>query len=177
MNVAHFQLLSFGLSLAVATSLAEEKATKFDLSKVEGFLDKHCYECHDDEVSKGDLDLFEVGENLSNPADFIRWAQIFERVEKGEMPPRKKARPGDAERTAILSHLEGSLATVERVAKHQYGRAELRRLSREEYANSLKDLLALPHIDFAEMLPPDGIAGHHRKSAAALDFSHVTVSR
>ena len=149
----------------------------FDRTKLEGFLENHCYECHDDLSAEADLDLFEVGDDLSNPADFLQWSHIFERVEKGEMPPEDKDRPSEDELKAFLTHLEGGLVEVEQGYRNQFGRAELRRLSREEYANSLKDILALPHIDFAEMLPPDGLEGHHRKSAGALDFSHVMISK
>ena len=162
---------------AADQSAAQPQSGGFQRTKLDAFLDKHCYECHDDLMAEAGLDLDELGDNLANPADFIEWSHIFERVEKGEMPPEEKDRPAPEELKRFLSHLEGGLVEVEQNYRNEYGRAELRRLSREEYANSLKDILDLPHIDFSEMLPPDGLAGHHRKSAAALDFSHVTISK
>jgi len=162
---------------AVDQSPSPAKAGGFQRAKLEHFLERHCYECHDDLTAEGDLDLYSIADDLSEPDAFIHWSQIFERVDKGEMPPPKKDRPEHKDWESFLAHLEGGLIGVEQDLRNQFGRAELRRLSREEYANSLKDILDLPHVDFAEMLPPDGIAGHHRKSAAALDFSHVTISK
>ncbi len=182
LNHARQTSLAAGLFLALNAGAIDQpsnppEAGGFQRANLEAFLENHCYECHDDLTAEGDLDLYSVGGDLSDPDVFLRWSQIFERVEKGEMPPKKKARPEQEEMVAFLSHLEVGLTGVELGLRNQYGRAELRRLSREEYANSLKDILDLPHVDFAEKLPPDGIDGHHRKSAAALDFSHVTISK
>lgn len=166
--------LASAISIVAATTIS---AGEFDREKLEGFLDRHCYECHDDLVAEAGLDLFALGDDLNNPGDFIDWSQVFERVASGEMPPEEKKRPNADEMKAFLGHLEDGLVEVERGLQKEFGRAELRRLSREEYANSLKDILDLPNINFAEMLPPDGLEGHHQKSAGALDFSHVMISK
>ena len=57
------------------------------------------------------------------------------------------------------------------------GRSGLRRLSRAEYANSLKDLLGLPNLEAEEKLPPDSLSHGFMKSSEALDFSHIMISR
>ncbi|MFM7209858.1 MAG: c-type cytochrome domain-containing protein, partial [Verrucomicrobiota bacterium] len=69
------------LMLAVVTTAAEPRA----------FLEKHCFECHDEETKKGGLDLTTLGAEKSNPA---KWTQIHDAVAAGEMPPAKrKQRP------------------------------------------------------------------------------------
>ena len=169
---------AFRTILLAAFLHGESGVTTFAIqpAPVAGFLENYCFDCHDEDVQKGELDLTALPYSFTAKADFQRWVQLFDLVSKQEMPPKKKSQPSASERDAFLEHVASGLRTAGAHAERD-GRAELRRLSRVEYANSLKDLLALPHLDFADMLPPDGLEGHHRKSAAALDFSHVTVSK
>jgi hypothetical protein len=148
-----------------------------DREKVESFFESHCYECHDDLAGEGDLNLFELGFDLNRPADYHLWSTIYRRVSKGEMPPEKKDRPGPVEAESFLAEITESLAEVEKQRAGVNGRALLRRLSRNEYENTLRDLLALPHLELAESLPPEGSAHGYDKSAEALDFSHVHAAR
>lgn len=176
MFICRFSLPAF-FFLGITPGVSTANQEVFQRNSIETFLEAHCYECHDDLTSEAGLDLFAVESDLSQPDNFNQWSHIFERVEKGEMPPAKRDRPGPAEMKSFLDSLEKGLVAVEQSNRRESGRAGLRRLSREEYANSLKDILHLPHIDLAEMLPPDGLEGHHRKSAGALDFSHVMISK
>src|SRR5688500_17277079 len=57
------------------------------------FLEKHCFECHDAEVKKGGLDLTALKFDLANSTTFSTWVLIHDRVNNGEMPPKKKPRP------------------------------------------------------------------------------------
>ena len=143
---------------------------------IEVFLDQHCYECHDEDTERGDLDLTALEYETTDTESFDLWGAVYDRVSSGEMPPEKKPRPDERSRrpSSPPSRSTSSRASEMRSAD---GRAELRRLSRVEYTNSLKDLLDLPHLEIEEMLPPDGLAHGFKKSAKALDFSHVMVAR
>jgi len=57
------------------------------------FFQKHCAECHDTQTAKGDLDLTSLKFDPSNPENFARWLKIYDRIDTGEMPPKKKPRP------------------------------------------------------------------------------------
>ena len=60
------------------------------------FLEKYCFDCHDDETKEADLNLLELG-----PVDEINagvWKSVWAQVAMGEMPPRKKAQPHVIER-------------------------------------------------------------------------------
>src|SRR6476469_3389189 len=57
------------------------------------FLEKHCFECHDADVRKGGLDLTALKFDPANSTNFSAWVLVHDRVSKGEMPPKKKARP------------------------------------------------------------------------------------
>jgi hypothetical protein len=54
----------------------------------EGFLESHCFDCHDDETSEAGLNLLDLG-----PVDQINaavWKSVWAQVTMGEMPPKKQ---------------------------------------------------------------------------------------
>lgn len=73
----------------------------------QGFLDKHCVECHDDTKAEGDLNLLDLG-----PVDETNaavWKSIWAQVALREMPPEKKPRPDVVERLRFADWIVGEL--------------------------------------------------------------------
>jgi hypothetical protein len=71
------------------------------------FLEKHCYECHDDLGAEADLNLLELG-----PLDETNaavWKSVWAQVALGEMPPKKKERPEPVERLRFTDWVVGEL--------------------------------------------------------------------
>ena len=161
--------------LAMLIGLIASQASADDA--VRKFVNSHCVDCHTGKEAKGGLDLKALTFDLSSARSFRVWASIHTRIAKGEMPPSDAEQPDKKTKAKLLQTLGDALITADRKRQTRYGRSELRRLSRAEYANALKDILDLPHLELEEMLPPDGMAYGYPKSAKALDFSHVMVSR
>lgn len=141
------------------------------------FVESTCLDCHSGENAEAGLKLTSRSLDLTSVSTFQIWSMVHNRVAKGEMPPINAEQPDPEARAGFLAALGDALANYDWKRKEQFGRSELRRLSRVEFANSLKDILDLPHLELVEMLPPDAIAHGYSKSAAALDFSHVMVTR
>jgi Protein of unknown function (DUF1592)/Protein of unknown function (DUF1588)/Protein of unknown function (DUF1585)/Protein of unknown function (DUF1587)/Protein of unknown function (DUF1595)/Planctomycete cytochrome C len=121
------------------------------------FLKAHCAECHDAETKKGGLDLDALPAQLDDAANEARWTLVFDRVQWGEMPPKKKPRP-DAEEVALFVRSLGGFLSAHDAARHASGgRVPWRRLNRVEYENTVHDLLAID-IPLAGLLPEDGSA-------------------
>ncbi len=75
-----------------------------------GFLDKHCYECHDDLVTKADLSLLDLG-----PVDETNaavWKSVWAQVALQEMPPKKKSQPEIIERLRFADWIVEELTQV-----------------------------------------------------------------
>ena len=106
-------------------------------------------------------------------ANFDQWVKVFDRVQAGEMPPKKKPRPEAKELDAAMSTLATALATADSARQQRDGRSRLRRLNRVEFENSLRDLLCLPALKLKDSLPADGRSHGFDRSAAALDTSFV----
>ena len=158
-------------------SLIPKATVADDDGGIHAFLQIYCVDCHGGGEPEAGLSLEQCDLHLDDADNFQLWAHAFSRVERGEMPPADGERPAAEERAAWLQVLEAALAQADRARQTRYGRSELRRLSRVEYANSLQDILGLQHLELAEMLPPDSLAHGYQKSARALDFSHVMISK
>jgi len=111
---------------------------------VSPFLAKHCTVCHGPKKAEGDLDLTTLDPDMKATTSGARWAMVVEKLANGEMPPRSKPRPADAELVAVgrWAHAEAKRA----------GRPFTRRAA---YANGN----AVPHhvlFDPANIPPFDG---------------------
>jgi len=73
----------------------------------------------------------------------------------------------------VLDSLRNDLIRVHSAAPH----ACIGRLNRVEYEISLRDLLALPRLDVASLLPEDAIKHGYSKVPSALDLSYVQIRK
>lgn len=142
------------------------------------YLEKHCQGCHNAATKKGNLDLTALKSAGENPADFARWVKVHDRIESGEMPPAPRKRPPEAETRAALAALTETLVKAETAQQKGARRTGLRRLTRVEFENTLRDLFDLPGIALQGELPPDGMAAHgFDNNSEALDISHVNLAK
>ncbi|MEM1294351.1 MAG: DUF1592 domain-containing protein [Verrucomicrobiota bacterium] len=120
------------------------------LDSIDPFLDSHCFDCHDDVVAEGNLDLLSLSTDLNDSETLRRWVRVFDRVKKGEMPPEKKPRPGEADKEEFLTYLKAPLIEGHRSQRE----VVLRRLNRAEYENTVNDLFGID-LRIKETFPED----------------------
>lgn len=141
------------------------------VGKVQPLLTQYCADCHGAETQEGELRL----DNL--PADFIdrrsadRWGEVLDRINLGEMPPQDSSQPTARELAVIVDWLTREIAAARRRTQSTGGRVMLRRLSRQEYANTVRDLLQVEFVEGEgprDVLPPDGQIRGFDKNAKAL---------
>src|SRR6476469_5950407 len=115
-------------------------------------LDTYCVTCHNQRLQTGGVTLQSA--DLSRVAeDSELWEKVVRKLRVGTMPPQGARRPDRATADALSEWLEGELDRAA-AAKPDPGRPIVRRLNRTEYANAVRDLLALD-VDVAALLPPD----------------------
>ena len=125
---------------AVTDSVGQGLEQRFQ-SKMKPFLDAYCLSCHDREKPKGDLDLSPFTSAVEVAHDFARWELILDKLQTGEMPPKKaKQHP-----TGELN--QGAIAWIQEFRRHEAvknagdpGPVLARRLSNAEYDYSIHDL-------------------------------------
>jgi len=162
--------------LAILAALAQP-ARAGDLAPVQGFFRRYCHDCHSGKEAEAGLDLAAIPADLSDPAVRQRFTRVYDRVIAGEMPPKESEQPSKGDRNEALVSLDKALVAADKAAYRDAGRLRMRRLTRSEYENTLRDLLALPRVEVREMLPPDARIAGFDKVAGALDLSlaHVTA--
>ena len=149
-------------------------AAASDLERsVSPFLEKHCVACHDDDVSKGGLNLSELVEaGIAGDRAIHQWTRLFDRVHDGEMPPKKEPRPEAGEVAAFLAAVTPALASADAASRE----VVLRRLNRIEYENTIRDLFGID-VDLIDLLPEDQSSGGFDNNGKALAISAELVER
>lgn len=125
------------------------------------FVEKYCLECHDDLTSKGDRDFLPFLDEPTSPDHHLTLEEVMDQLNLGEMPPQKKGvpQPTDDERRKIVKEVRRFLITVEQSSKATD--TVLRRLTRYEYKNTIRDLLGIdPEIKDATALFPEDSRWH-----------------
>lgn len=141
------------------------------------FLEQYCFKCHDEDTTKGNLDVTALKTDLTNEENFSLWVKIHDRIQSGEMPPKKEKRPLASDVKSVTGELAQSLITAERERLDQANRTTVRRLTRVEYEHTIRDLFHMPGIALQMMLPTDGSAHGFDTNSDALDISHVNLAK
>ncbi len=147
---------------------------------------QYCVECHDELLTKGDLNLDRFTTQAQALDSIALWQRAAKRVENKEMPPRKKKKqPTDEERALIVKWV-GSLnldeADCNQIANEEStawyrGDVMSRRLNRMEYENTLRDLLGI-EVEVADMFPADGAGGEgFDNDGSALFLSAIQMEK
>src|SRR5205807_7248349 len=92
-----------------------------------------------------------------------------------QMPPAGMPRPDEAAYNALIDFVQSGRDRLAEV-KPNPGRATLHRLNRTEYANTIRDLLAL-EIDVSELLPADDIGYGFDNIGDVLSVSPLLMER
>jgi hypothetical protein len=119
---------------------------------IDGVLNQYCVTCHDQDGTVAGLALDTLdAEHVEQDAEI--WEKVVRKIKTGMMPPGGAPRP----ERRVLDSLAFELETrLDRAAANEPnpGAPILHRLNRVEYANVIRDLLALD-VDATTLLPAD----------------------
>jgi uncharacterized protein DUF1592/uncharacterized protein DUF1588/uncharacterized protein DUF1587/uncharacterized protein DUF1585/uncharacterized protein DUF1595 len=137
-----------------------------------GLVDKYCVTCHNQRLKTSGLalDAAELNDIAAHPEV---WEKVMRKVGAGMMPPAGVPRPDEATKRALISRLEGVLDRAAQ-SRPNPGRPLVHRLNRAEYANAIRDLLAV-EVDVSSMLPPDDSSAGFDNNADVLGLSPVLL--
>jgi hypothetical protein len=161
-----------GLIIASAANLSA--AIQGPVSDHRAVLNQYCITCHNQRAKTAGLaldtlDLAAIGRDAET------WEKVVLKLRSGMMPPQGAARPDDATRRGLVSWLTTELDRAA-AANPNPGRPLLPRLNRTQYANVIRDLLAL-EVDPAMLLPPDDAAYGFDNIGDVLGVSPVLLER
>jgi hypothetical protein len=166
--------------LAAAAILAGQTAgLKAGTTPAES-IQKYCVTCHNDRLKTGGLTL--TSADLAKPsANAETWEKVIHKLRTGAMPPAGAPRPGQAESDALAAYLETSIERDAVTAPNPGKLPLVHRLSRTEYQNAIRDLLAIEalpkEIDYPLLLPADNSSSGFDNLADLLFVSPAIMER
>ena len=164
------------LTVALPRAEAPQSAPPRPASSAEtldrSVVDKYCVTCHNQRLKTGGLTL-DTPDLANVAAHSDVWEKVIRKVEAGMMPPAGVPRPDTATRKALVANLEGVLDRAAKASPNP-GRPLVHRLNRAEYANAIRDLLAVD-LDVSALLPPDDSSAGFDNNADVLGLSPVLL--
>lgn len=138
------------------------------------FLSKSCKHCHSGEDAEAGFRLEVLTDDFSDKENRDRWQAIQDQLKHGRMPPEDEPKPPLNEQTRFTEWIRNSVEQVERLRREKEGRVVLRRLNREEYANTLRDLLGI-ELDLSDLMPPETSTNGFDNNAEQLHTSSFLI--
>ncbi len=120
---------------------------------VAAFLDNHCVDCHDGGLKRGGLDLEAILDEGVGAHREV-WEKAIRRMDARQMPPPDEVRPSEEVYRSTVAGLEAYLDSLAESEPEPGSVPAIRRLTRTEYGNAIRDLVGV-EIEVSEMLPPD----------------------
>ena len=116
-------------------------------STLETFLNQNCVKCHGPDEQNGNVRLDKPVGDLFADVELLETVATV--IEAGEMPPEEAPQP-EANAVAEIMQLLQKRILAQRPIN------PLKRLTRVEYTNTIRDLFGVD-FDFAGLLPPDHV--------------------
>jgi mono/diheme cytochrome c family protein len=143
---------------------------------IEPFLQKYCLRCHNDRKQGGELRLDTLARDFGDAATARKWDEVIFRMNSGEMPPEGEPQPSADELGTIVDRLSTRLREGEAARMARRGPVAHYRLSRNEYQNTVYDLLGVYYdVNRPGVFNPDPLwhGFDHVGSMLSLSPSHV----
>ena len=153
--------------------LATDLESRLELD-IRPLLDTHCMTCHRGDRAKGGvrLDTFTNIDSFIAQSEDLRYAR--EMVATGQMPPEDEIfLPTEHERLTIVQWLDDALDYTPPEGRIDPGWMTIHRLNRDEYQNTLRDLLEIDISahDLVGGLPLDDVGYGYDNIADVLTMS------
>jgi len=182
-STSHVLILSlFALVLvgAAAEDASKDGALAGFNAVARPFIEQHCMVCHGEQKAQAGFRIDLLTADFSKPNMAEHWKEVVDRINAGEMPPKNRPRPDVKQAAAFVDWVNVQLRALELTAKNAGGRIPMRRLNRDEYANTVRDLLKLDELivrPLIEELPGDGKAEGFDRLGVALFFDQTQIER
>src|SRR5947209_16878896 len=145
---------AFAVAALMPATLRAQPATPTDAANYKQLMQMYCVGCHSGPTPFAGLNLEPLDPAKLNENGVI-WEKMIRKLRDKQMPPAGMPRPDDATMQSLINYIESGRDRLAEVRPNP-GRTTLHRLNRTEYANAIRDLLAM-EIDVSDLLPADDI--------------------
>lgn len=141
------------------------------VGQVEAFVTTYCVHCHGRSQNKAGLRLDDIDWNEGPEPDLLR--KVLTKIDENGMPPPDVTqRPSSAETEVVTRWLDQQIKSIQNTTLAGQGSVSFKRLSRQEFAYTVNDLLGVNfHVDDAGGLNDDDVYDGFSRIGPALTFS------
>jgi hypothetical protein len=173
-------LLSASVAALLLTANIGRTQSRPNAQPSQALVSEYCTDCHNPTMKTAGVVLDPA--TLTNPAANAElWERAIKQLRAKSMPPVGNPRPDAAGYAQIASYLETELDRAAAAKPNPGELPALHRLTRTEYRNAIRDLLALDNLpkemDFTLLLPADNSASGFDNIADLLYVSPVVMER
>ncbi|MEM9646142.1 MAG: DUF1592 domain-containing protein [Planctomycetota bacterium] len=158
-------------AILLTTSCLSWAAADSFHADVTPLVQSSCIACHDADTDTG-LNFDALGQDLADSKTFRHWERVFDRVAKGEMPPKSEDRPDAEQVERALTSLKRDLRRASQARRSEVGRVPARRLTKLELGYTLRDLLSI-QSDVTSGIPDEVESGSFDTVGASQRISAV----
>ena len=132
------------------------------------FFKQHCVRCHGEMNQEGEFHLERhLKTDFLDPSAKEKWGEVVNVLNSHEMPPEKEPQPKPNEVAKVVDWITEQIARAEVIRRD--GQIVLRRLNRDEYRNTIRDLTGVD-LDVSSF-PQEPTAGGFDNNGKALTMS------
>jgi mono/diheme cytochrome c family protein len=102
-----------------------------------------CAQCHNAQLASGGMSVADLTSSRSLVEQRELWEKILRRLRAGDMPPAGVSRPSRDDLGAMTGYIERAFERADASVKPDPGRMTAHRLNRNEYTNTVQDLLGV----------------------------------
>lgn len=143
------------LGAAYADSLLAQELYDYE-TEIRPLLSKKCFECHNTNMPKANVNLDNYKEKGRVISDGAFWLKVLDQIETREMPPKNRPSLSEDDYRLLVDGINDLLQNS--LKEHVPGQIVIRRLSHTEYQYTIKDLLDYD-FDARKYFPSDGSGG------------------
>jgi mono/diheme cytochrome c family protein len=167
-------------ALGIAAGASQVETDRGARALATAVVGEYCSDCHDRAERSGGVVLEpRVFEDVSAHAELLE--RVVRKLRAGSMPPPEYDRPSNATYERVTAYLETALDASAAAAPNPGALPQLHRLTRTEYRNTIRDLLAIENLpaelDYELLLPADNASSGFDNIAELLFVSPAIMER
>ena len=139
-------------------------------------LERYCVDCHMNESSEAGIVLDRYENQEAAVKDGRTWLRVRDAVQGRIMPPADMPQPSLEELDRIIAWIEKDFLAAQCAKQVSSAPVVIRRLNRQEYNNTIRDLLGRD-LHLADAFPPDEIGFGFDNVGSALNTSPIHVEK
>ncbi|WP_197454614.1 DUF1592 domain-containing protein [Stieleria varia] len=168
-----FLILCSGAFLLHSSTFSADDVT-FE-NDVKLFLRTYCFDCHAEGANEGNVDIGAFLQRNDFQQDTLFWDKLLRNIRADVMPPADADKPTRHEVTRMAEWVKSDVFRIDH-ANPDPGPALVRRINRNEYRNTIHDLLDYDYQTDL-LFPADDTGYGFDNNAAALNISQILVEK